>query len=186
VEAVERTQQEHVAVVKAAEQAAADAESRLAEVRAEADSGLRRLLTAQGDDLVAAVAQSFESLGFKVRDMDEEWPKGDKREDLRVQDPARGRWEAVIEVRGYTKGAQQGDLLRISRFVTRYLKDEQRLPTRPGTSSTSSLPKTLYPVLRCSPPIRKRSRSSEKVNHREPSSTRSDSSSSAARWNAGR
>lgn len=115
--------------VQEAEKAVAEAEEALATARAKADAGLRRLFVAHGTDLVAATIQALELLGFEVRDMDEVWPDGDKREDLRVSDPTVAGWEALAEVRGYAKGAQQNDLIRIAaRFVPRYMQDEGMPP----------------------------------------------------------
>ena len=128
-ETVDKAKQERVAVVKAANDVVGEAEAALAAARLQADTGFRRLLTAQGPDLVAATIQALESLGFKVQDMDSVWPDRDKREDLRIQDPTRGDWEVLAEVRGYARGAQLKDLMRISaRFVPRYRDDLGRPP----------------------------------------------------------
>lgn len=129
LQAVEEARFRHEHLLQEAEKAIGEAEAALAEARAEGDAGRRRLLVAQGGDLVAAVVQALELLGFEVQDMDELWPTGDKREDLRVRDPGRSGWEAIVEVRGYTKGAQLNDLMRISaRFAPRYSQDEGRFP----------------------------------------------------------
>jgi hypothetical protein len=98
--------------------------------RRAADLGARRLLTAQGDDLRDAVAESLRELGFRVQIMDEVAVKGDLLEDLRVTDPATPGWTALAEVRGYKGGAQLHDLLRIGRFVTRYLRATGDEPSR--------------------------------------------------------
>ena len=106
----------------------AQREAELEVKRAEADGGPRRLLTAQGGDLVHSVVDALSDLGFEVQDMDEVWSEGDNLEDLRVRLPDRD-WTAVVEVRGYGKGAQQKDLLRITgRFVPRYMKDVGKAP----------------------------------------------------------
>ncbi|MBW3669793.1 MAG: hypothetical protein KY443_11345 [Actinobacteria bacterium] len=105
----------------------AQREAELEAKRAEADRGPRRLLTAQGDDLVQAAVGALTDLGFEVLDMDTVWSEGDKLEDLRVRLPG-GDWTAVVEVRGYAKGAQQRDLLRIGRFVLRYLRELETMP----------------------------------------------------------
>lgn len=95
-----------------------------------ADLGARRLLTAQGDDLRDAVAESLRELGFGVQVMDDVAVRGDLLEDLRVTDPAEPGWTALAEVRGYKAGAQLHDLLRIGRFVTRYLRATGDEPSR--------------------------------------------------------
>jgi hypothetical protein len=102
--------------------AAADAAS------LDADRGLRRLLTARGDDLKEAVKDALTGLGFRVRDMDLEFPENDRREDLRITVSGDAKWEAVVEVRAYKGGATIADLLRLGRFSRRYAKDEGRDP----------------------------------------------------------
>ncbi|MGX5653620.1 hypothetical protein ACWKWC_02465 [Geodermatophilus nigrescens] len=110
------------------EQVAAAAQA-LTEARAQADAGERLLLTAQKDDLVAEVKATLEEFGFSVIDVDKAISQpGDRREDLRVVDPDAHDWIALSEVRGYGKGAQLNDLLRIGRFVARFLKEQQREP----------------------------------------------------------
>jgi hypothetical protein len=95
----------------------------------EANATVRRLLTAQGDELVDEVQAAFEELGFIVKNVDKEITNpGDRREDLRVSDPDRAGWIAIVEVRGYRRGAQVNDLLRIGRFVTRYVQETSELP----------------------------------------------------------
>jgi hypothetical protein len=88
----------------------------------------RKLLTTQGDELVAAVRSALRNLGFDVAAMDERWPVSDKREDLRVTDVSVNDWEAIAEVRGYKRGAELSDLMRLSRFAKRYQQDEGRYP----------------------------------------------------------
>lgn len=97
--------------------------------RAVVDTGRRRLLTGQGDELVDAVKEALEAIGFLVKNMDEVWPSTDRREDLRVETSDQPDWTALIEVRGYAGAAPQGDLLRFTgRFVPRFAQDERRLP----------------------------------------------------------
>jgi hypothetical protein len=108
----------------------AAAQEELIQARAEADAHQRRLLVAQGDDLVAAVTEALEAIGFEGRNMDEVWPQNDRREDLRVTARDHPGWNAIVEVRGYVRGAKQSDLLRISgRFVPRYMEDEGKAPS---------------------------------------------------------
>lgn len=62
---------------------------------------------ADGDELVAAVADILSSLWSGVRDMDAERAPGTaKREDLRLTLGGRPGWEAIVEVKGYTKGTK--------------------------------------------------------------------------------
>ena len=93
-----------------------------------ASSSERSILTTQGDELVAAVAKFLGALGFIVHEMDREWNQGDRREDLRLQHEVAPGWEAIVEVRGYTGGAQLRDLQRIIRFCARYERDHSRRP----------------------------------------------------------
>lgn len=98
----------------------------------EADQGLRRLLTAQGDDLVDAVQGALEALGFTVQNRDLVNPVTDRLEDLWVTSPADDTgWIALVEVKGYMGGAQVSALLSISgRFVPRFFEGEGRYPAR--------------------------------------------------------
>jgi hypothetical protein len=77
-------------------------------------AGAKRLLTSDGDDLVEATAEVLSELGFVVRDMDAELQDDQpKREDLRVTIPSDDRWVALVEVKGYGKGAKTNDLRQI-------------------------------------------------------------------------
>ena len=100
---------------------------REAEATQRADEGERRLLTAQGEELVEEVTCALHELGFEVADVDENISSpGDRIEDFRVIDPDDDGWIALVEVRGYTGGAQLNDLLRPNRFVTRFTRVEGR------------------------------------------------------------
>jgi hypothetical protein len=113
-----------------------DIEQRQAEIIREqeeafvrANNGDRRLITAQGDDLVDEVQAALEEIGFIVTNVDRDIAsEGDRREDLRVQDPDNLDWVAIVEVRGYKRGAQLTDLLRIGRFVARYVEETGKIP----------------------------------------------------------
>ena len=101
-----------------------------ASAKQDADSGVRIILTAQGETLVHGVATLFERLGFHVRRMDDEWQVGARREDLRVTTADDSDWETIVEVRGYSGGSQLNDLARLhGRFRTQYLRDKKRLPS---------------------------------------------------------
>jgi hypothetical protein len=93
---------------------------------AAAKSGLRRLITAQGDELVSEVSSCLSKLGFIVTKMDEKIAAGSpKLEDLRIQDPNDSAWEAIVEVRGYSKsGGVTSDFNRLARF-SRFYRDEK-------------------------------------------------------------
>lgn len=103
----------------------------LAAATASADSGERRLLTAQGDELVDVVVQALSELGLSVHIADETAKEGDKLEDLQVRLPSEPDWVAIAEVRGYAKGAKLADLTRLQgRFKGRFIKETGREPTR--------------------------------------------------------
>ena len=93
-----------------------------------AASGMQRLLTADGPELESAVADAFRLLGFVVREMDTVHRPGDRREDLRLTDSDSPRWECLVEVKGYTRGAAVTDLARLHRWSARYAVDEHRPP----------------------------------------------------------
>lgn len=86
----------------------------------------RSLLTATGDELVAAVSEALSTLGFEVVDSDTlPQHKGAKSEDLRVSD---GEWTALVEVKGYEKGAKSNDLDQVKRASVTYARAEGREP----------------------------------------------------------
>lgn len=91
--------------------------------------GLLRLLTAQGEELVAAVISALESMGFVATNSDETRSSAEKLEDILVAD---GDWVAVAEVKGYSKrNARSNDLYQVQKAVTAYVLREG---TRPGAS----------------------------------------------------
>ncbi|MCY3758031.1 MAG: hypothetical protein OXG96_09940 [Acidobacteria bacterium] len=94
-----------------------------------ADAGIRRAIWADGDQLVAAVGDILTELGFDVRHMDAEQEKGKpKREDLRLTLAERSGWEALAEVKGYTRGARTNDARQIREHRDRYITEEGRAP----------------------------------------------------------
>jgi len=107
--------------------------SSLSDVSRDVNKGRRRLITAQGDELVDEVALLLEELGFRVHRMDQAMEEGKpKREDLRISDPdALASWEAIVEVRGYARsGGKTRDLLRLSRFADLYRNETGNLPNK--------------------------------------------------------
>lgn len=86
----------------------------------------RELVTATGDELVAAVTAALEMLGFEVIDSDAlPQHKAAKREDLRVKD---GAWVALAEVKGYSGAAKSRDLMQIAGARATYALEEQAFP----------------------------------------------------------
>lgn len=104
-------------------------EERLADEGEHAERGVGRVLRLDGDGLVEAVARVLDDLGFSVRNMDAETEPGEpKREDLRLTLTDSPRWEAIVEVKGYTSGTRTNDSRQVREHRERYLKEEQRLP----------------------------------------------------------
>ena len=101
----------------------------LTEETTRADTGIRRVLSEDGDGLVAAVKEILTNLGFSVRDMDTDVPPGElKREDLRLTLPECPGWEAIVEVKGYTRGTKTNDARQLREHRDRYMTEEGRLP----------------------------------------------------------
>lgn len=99
----------------------AEADSAIVAATATADAGTRRLLTAQGNELVEAVIDVIRSLGFDVVDVDAHLAAGSlKTEDLRITDPHDPSWTNICEVKGYTGGGKSSDLVRFERYARHY------------------------------------------------------------------
>ena len=113
----------------AAERLVGEAEETAAQATQQAIIGERRLLSAQGHELLQAVTQALEQLGFAVEARDEQAAEGDLLEDLRVRDAEFPDWVAIAEVRGYRRGAQLADLNRLhARFRLRFVQEMDKLP----------------------------------------------------------
>ena len=94
-----------------------------------AHRGIRRVLWADGDDLVAAVRDMLTALGFAVRDMDAELRQDEpRREDLRLTLQDVPDWQAIVEVKGYTSGIRTSDTRQIREHRDRYIREEGRYP----------------------------------------------------------
>ena len=101
----------------------------LATAGEQADQGIRRVLWADGDELVNGVTEILTFLGFGVRDMDSELAPGfPKHEDLRLTLDGRGGWEALVEVKGYTRGTKTNDARQIRAHRDHYIQETGRLP----------------------------------------------------------
>lgn len=112
---------------------------KLAELSAEqislaesSNKGLRKLITAQGRELVDEVASVFEEFGFGVKILDDDIdPDKSKFEDLRLTIPGENNWEAIVEVRGYSRSSgQTQDFQRLGRFATKFFKEKGKLPEK--------------------------------------------------------
>ena len=95
----------------------------------QADQGIRRLIWADGSELVAAATEVLIDLGFSIRDMDTELEHGDpKREDLRLRHEICPDVEAIVEVKGYTNGVRTNDARQIREHRDRYIAETGRSP----------------------------------------------------------
>ena len=104
-------------------------QTRLAAEGESADRRIRRVLWADGDDLIAAVQDMLTDLGFTVRDMDAELRQDQqKREDLRLTLQGDPRWQAIVEVKGYTSGTKTNDARQIREHRDHYIREEGRSP----------------------------------------------------------
>ena len=112
----------------------ASLEEQLCRERAHADTGLRKLVTAQDDDLVEQVTSSLQDIGFNVREIDKELAEGKpKREDLRLSVSGdSSEWEAIVEVRGYRRSTHKlSDMnARLARFASLYERENGRSPDK--------------------------------------------------------
>ena len=104
-------------------------ESDLAAEGEKADTGIRRAIWAEGGDLVEAVSEILQELGFSVQDMDacaiENEPK---HEDLRLTHTGHPDWEAIVEVKAYANGIRTNDGRQIREHRDHYLKEKGRAP----------------------------------------------------------
>lgn len=108
------------------------AASQLEEARAADKVGYQRLLTADGDELESAVQNVLTEFGFTVQNMDGHHDQVTKAklEDLRVSDPEDPEWIALVEIKGYTKGAKTNDVTQIlGRPMRAYILETGREPS---------------------------------------------------------
>jgi hypothetical protein len=101
--ALEELEADRAATIARLDSQEQELDAQLLDARRSADIDERRLLTGQGDDLTGVVAKCLSDLGFDVRNMDEIYPAGDRREDLQVTAPEASGWIAIVEVRGYRR-----------------------------------------------------------------------------------
>lgn len=89
----------------------------------------RALLTADGDDLVDAVGCALAELGFHVVDMDQYWPDGQRKEDLRLLDGDAPGWVGLAEVKGFTSGIKEIGFTALVRWGQFYVQETGQLPS---------------------------------------------------------
>ena len=104
-------------------------EQELARASQTADATIRRAIWQAGDDLVDAVSEILEDIGFTVERMDEaKQPHEAKYEDLRLTLAALPDWAAIVEVKGYTKGIRTNDAKQVRMHKERYIAETRREP----------------------------------------------------------
>lgn len=104
----------------------------------------RALLTSDGDDLVDAVACALAELGFHVIDMDEHWPEGQRKEDVRVLDDDAPGSIALVEVKGFTSGVKETGSPRWCAGVSSTSRRQVSSQAPPGmwpTASVATIPR---------------------------------------------
>lgn len=120
-------------IIQEREQELAALEEQMEAATEAADSGDRILLTTQGDVLVKQVTEVLTGFGFVVEDRDQVSAanKASKKEDLRITHPTVGAddWVAVVEVKGYRRGAKANDLRQLATAVGVFSVQEQRMPS---------------------------------------------------------
>jgi hypothetical protein len=104
--------------------------SALAQARQAAETGPRQIVRLQGHALVNPVAEALRGIGFVVSKSDDVAKPGDLLEDLQVNLDEETEDTALVEVRAYTGGAALNDLLRMGRFVERYITKHGQPPAR--------------------------------------------------------
>ena len=101
----------------------------LATATRNAEATIRRAIRQDGSELVDAVSQLLEELGFWVEKMDDRTrPNEAKHEDLRLTLNGRPSWEAIVEVKGYAKGIRTNDASQIRRHREHYVAEKGRPP----------------------------------------------------------
>ncbi len=105
----------------------------LSKLKKSVNEGRRRLITAQAEELVEEVGNVFAEIGFEVELVDDSLEKNvPKKEDIRIRDYSeKEMWEAIVEVRGYSRsGGKNDDLLRLGRFEKLFHKEKGDFPDK--------------------------------------------------------
>jgi len=131
IQALEQKKQQFIVEV---DQQIGELSTKLGLAKADANEGQRRLITAQDEELVDEVAKTLKNIGFDVTRVDQLLSeKKPKREDLRLKHSDQGgeEWNAIAEVRGYTRsGGTTADLQRLARFAELYSKETGQTPDK--------------------------------------------------------
>jgi len=104
-------------------------EGELAREGVRGDATVRRTISEDGDELVEAVGEMLEEMGFTVQKMDDARQSHEaKREDLRLTLADRPDWQGIVEVKGYTKGIKTNDAQQVRMHRDRYIRETGREP----------------------------------------------------------
>lgn len=125
-------------------------------IKKSADVRRRVLLEGQGDALKDQVATVLSEFGFTVTDKDGTGKKGDLLEDLELSTQFdQTKWTAIVEVRGYKRGAAVSDLQRLHRMASRYEKANPSISLNARfyivNHDFETLPDKRMPALRSNP-----------------------------------
>ena len=104
-------------------------DAELKDAKGLADKYERALVSAEGEILEHAVARAFADLGFAVQEMDEVWPDGDRREDLRITVDGEDDWIAIVEVKSFKRGTKETEVVNMSRWIERYILETGKAPS---------------------------------------------------------
>lgn len=101
----------------------------LTAARSRADRYERALLTSDGRMLEGSVSCALAELGFIVVDMDEIWPEGQRKEDLRIVDPEVDDWLAIVEIKGFSNGVKETGFTSLGRWGQFYVLETGSMPS---------------------------------------------------------
>lgn len=94
-----------------------------------ADATVRRAIWMDGEELVEAVSEILEEIGFTVEEMDRrKQPTQAKHEDLRLAFAERPGWEAIVEIKGYARGVKTNHAQQVRMHRDHYCDENGRTP----------------------------------------------------------
>lgn len=103
-------------------------EARIAELRCQvadaANGSTKSLLVGTGTELQKAVLDVLVEFGYVVRDMDQEFPDREPREDYRITEPGIEGWLVIGDATGVAKGAKANKIAAVGRYTAYYEREE--------------------------------------------------------------
>jgi hypothetical protein len=103
----------------------------LIEHRMAADRGIKKLLTAQNDDLVDITIHELKRLNFSVQNRDESAPAGQRVEDLCISHSDLNGEVILCEVKGFSRaGGKLSDIGKLRRHINRFNRENGKPPYR--------------------------------------------------------